>query len=63
MKPGRAGRYARGLASGDMYREDAIWVQGLYNHSELSDTKEAKGFEIDSYGGAIGLDNYVTAGS
>lgn len=60
MKPGRAGRYARGLASGDMYREDAIWVQGLYNHSELSDTKEAKGFEIDSYGGAIGLDNYVT---
>ena len=46
MKPGRAGRYARGLASGDMYREDAIWVQGLYNHSELSDTKEAKGFEI-----------------
>ena len=59
MKPGRAGRYARGLASGDMYREDAIWVQGLYNHSELSDTKEAKGFEIDSYGGAIGLDNYV----
>ena len=48
MKPGRAGRYARGLASGDMYREDAIWVQGLYNHSELSDTKEAKGFEIDS---------------
>lgn len=60
MKPGRAGRYARGLASGDMYREDAIWVQGLYNHSELSDTKEAKGFEIDSYGVAIGLDNYVT---
>lgn len=60
MKPGRAGRYARGLASGDMYREDAIWVQGLYNHSELSDTKEAKGFEIDSYGGAIGIDNYVT---
>lgn len=60
MKPGRAGRYARGLASGDMYREDAIWVQGLYNHSELSNTKEAKGFEIDSYGGAIGLDNYVT---
>lgn len=60
MKPGRAGRYARGLASGDMYREDAIWVQGLYNHSELSDTKESKGFEIDSYGGAIGLDNYVT---
>lgn len=60
MQPGRAGRYARGLASGDMYREDAIWVQGLYNHSELSDTKEAKGFEIDSYGGAIGLDNYVT---
>ena len=60
MKPGRAGRYARGLASGDMYREDAIWVQGLYNHSELSDTKEAKGFEIDFYGGAIGLDNYMT---
>lgn len=50
---------ARGMSSGDGNPDAAVWVQGLYNHSELDDTSKAKGFDADSAGAALGIEKNI----
>ena len=49
-----------GMSSGDnIFERAALWVQGLFNHSELDDTAKAKGFDADSNGVAMGAEKYI----
>lgn len=50
----------QGISSGDMLDDAAVWVQGLYNKSKLSNTSKAYGYDADTYGTAFGLEKYVT---
>ena len=49
---------SEGMSSGDSNPDTAVWVQGMYNHSELDDTSKAKGFDADSHGIAFGAEKY-----
>ena len=50
---------SRGMSSGDSNPDAAVWVQGMYNHSELDDTSKAKGFDADSAGVALGIEKFI----
>ena len=50
----------QGISSGDMLDDAAVWVQGLYNKSKLTNTSKAYGYDADTYGTAFGLEKYVT---
>ncbi len=50
---------SRGMSSGDSNPDAAVWVQGMYNHSELDDTSKAKGFDADSAGVAMGIEKNI----
>lgn len=57
----------QGMSSGDNpFHKVAVWIQGLFNKSELDDTSKAKGFDSDTYGTAFGIekniDNNLKAG-
>lgn len=54
------GRYERGRPSTGYYRDSAFWAQGMYNYSDLSDTDDFRGFTMQTWGGAVGIDNYFT---
>ncbi len=62
LSGGSVGSAARGLSSGDTNVGAAIWAQGLYNKSKLSDTSKAKGFDADSTGAAMGIEKYFSRG-
>lgn len=49
---------SEGMSSGDSNPDAAVWVQGMYNYSELDDTSKAKGFDADSHGIAFGAEKY-----
>lgn len=60
MSGGAATPAAKGLASGDAFFEQgAAWVQTLYNHAELENTRQARGYESDSKGLAFGFEKQV----
>ena len=44
----------RGMASGDVLSESAIWVQTMAGRTDMDDTSKAKGYDADSYGFAFG---------
>ena len=49
-----------GMSSGDnIFERAAVWVQGLFNHSELDDTAKVKGFDSDTTGVAMGAEKYI----
>ena len=49
-----------GMSSGDnIFERAALWVQGLFNHSELDGTAKAKGFDADTNGVAMGAEKYI----
>ena len=50
---------SQGMSSGDSNPDAAVWVQGMYNHSELDDTSKAKGFDADSAGVAMGIEKNI----
>ena len=50
---------SEGMSSGDSNPDAAVWVQGMYNHSELDDTSKAKGFDADSAGVALGIEKFI----
>lgn len=50
---------SQGMSSGDTNPDAAVWVQGMYNHSELDDTSKAKGFDADSAGIAMGIEKNI----
>ena len=50
---------SEGMSSGDSNPDAAVWVQGMYNHSELDDTSKAKGFDSDSSGVALGIEKFI----
>ena len=50
---------SQGMSSGDSNSDAAVWVQGMYNHSELDDTSKAKGFNADSAGVAMGIEKNI----
>ena len=50
---------SEGMSSGDTNPDAAVWVQGMYNHSELDDTSKAKGFDADSAGVALGIEKFI----
>ena len=50
---------SQGMSSGDSNPDAAVWVQGMYNHSELDDTSKAKGFDADSAGIAMGIEKNI----
>ena len=50
---------SQGMSSGDTNPDAAVWVQGMYNHSELDDTSKAKGFDADSAGVALGIEKFI----
>ncbi len=50
---------SQGMSSGDTNPDAAVWVQGMYNHSELDDTSKAKGFDADSAGVAMGIEKII----
>lgn len=55
---GEAG--AEGVSSGDnVFERVAMWIQGMFNRSELDDTAKTKGFDADSAGVAMGLEKRV----
>ncbi len=39
-----------------------FWVKGLFNYADKHDTAKAHGFDIDTYGVAMGIDKEVGAG-
>lgn len=50
----------QGMSSGDnIFERAAVWVQGLFNHSELDDTASVKGFDADSTGVALGAEKHI----
>ena len=50
----------KGMSSGDsIFKRGAMWIQGLFNHAKLDDTRKAKGFDADSEGIALGAEKYV----
>ena len=51
---------AEGVSSGDnVFERVAMWIQGMFNRSELDDTAKTKGFDADSAGVAMGLEKRV----
>ena len=55
---GEAG--TEGVSSGDnVFERVAMWIQGMFNRSELDDTAKTKGFDADSAGVAMGLEKRV----
>ena len=54
---------AVGQSSGDSLLEKAkVWVKGLFNYADKDDTDKAHGFDIDTYGVAMGIDKVVGDG-
>ncbi len=52
-----------GQSSGDSVFEKAkIWVKGLFNYADKDDTSKAHGFDMDTYGAAMGVDKEVGNG-
>ena len=49
----------KGKASGDVFAEQGLWVQGMLNKGELDDTVAVAGFDSDTYGFAMGFDGKV----
>ncbi|MBE6452555.1 MAG: autotransporter domain-containing protein [Alphaproteobacteria bacterium] len=50
----------RGMSSGDtMYQQTAVWMQGLFNKAELEDTSKSKGFDSETSGVALGIENFI----
>ena len=49
----------KGKASGDVFAEQGLWVQGMFNKGELDDTAKIAGFDSDTYGFAMGFDGKV----
>ncbi len=39
-----------------------FWVKGLFNYADKDDTAKAHGFDIDTYGVAMGIDKEIGAG-
>lgn len=51
---------SQGMSSGDsVFENGAVWVQGLYNHAKLNDTRKAKGYKADSNGLAFGFEKQI----
>ena len=49
-----------GMSSGDnIFERAAMWVQGLFNKSELENTSDSYGFDADSSGIAMGVEKYI----
>lgn len=49
-----------GMSSGDnIFERAAVWVQGLFNKSQLDDTSKSYGFDADSNGVAMGAEKYI----
>lgn len=43
----------------NVFERVAMWIQGMFNRSELDDTAKTKGFDADSAGVAMGLEKRV----
>lgn len=60
LSGGSVASASNGMSSGDsVFKRGAMWVQGLFNKSKLDDTSEAKGFDADSTGIAMGAEKYI----
>ena len=57
---------SKGISSGDVLKDIAVWMQGLVNHAKLNSTSKSNGFKSDTYGVAFGvekkLNNDIKAG-
>ncbi len=45
-----------------LFEKVKLWAKGLFNRAEKNDTAKAHGFDIDTYGAAIGVDKVVGNG-
>lgn len=51
----------KGKSSGDnIFERAAMWVQGMFNKSELEDTSKSAGFDSETSGVAFGAEKFVT---
>lgn len=51
----------KGKSSGDnIFERAAMWVQGMFNKSELEDTSKAKGFDSETSGVVFGIEKFVS---
>ena len=49
-----------GIATGDIYQDNNIWVKGFGNFAEQKKRKDINGFDLKVLGTALGIDTLVT---
>ena len=45
-----------------LFEKVKLWIKGLFNYADRDDTDKARGFDIDTYGVAMGVDKEIGAG-
>ena len=55
----RNGLAAGGLATGDMFHGSGFWIQGLGSHAKQGARKGIEGFNMNTFGTALGADQLI----
>ncbi len=56
----RNGLARGGIATGDMFQGSGFWIQGLGSHGKQWARKDIEGFNMNTWGTAIGADRLIT---